>query len=64
VGAGQGTIDRAEAASGLSAEQLRRGYTLLAITTFLALIVINIPQTISPNFFRDEIGWAAPSTAT
>jgi MFS family permease len=30
--------------------------TLLAITTFLAYIVINIPQTISPNFFRDEIG--------
>jgi MFS family permease len=29
---------------------------LLAITTFLAYIVINIPQTISPNFFRDEIG--------
>ena len=30
--------------------------TLLAITTFFAYIVINIPQTISPNFFRDEIG--------
>ena len=56
MGAGQGTTIRAEAPSGLSAEQLRRGYTLLAITTFLALIVINIPQTISPNFFRDEIG--------
>jgi len=41
---------------GLSKEELARGFTLLAITTFLAMIVINIPQTISPNFFRDEIG--------
>ncbi len=41
---------------GLSTDQLARGFTLLAITTFLAMIVINIPQTISPNFFRDEIG--------
>ncbi len=41
---------------GLSPDQLTRGFTLLAITTFLAMIVINIPQTISPNFFRDEIG--------
>ena len=41
---------------GLSPEQLARGFTLLAATTFLASIVINIPQTISPNFFRDEIG--------
>ena len=56
MGAGQGTTIQAEAPSGLSPEQLKRGYTLLAITTFLALIVINIPQTISPNFFRDEIG--------
>ncbi len=56
MGAGQGTTNRAEAASALSAEQLKRGFTLLAITTFLAMIVINIPQTISPNFFRDEIG--------
>ena len=41
---------------GLSPDQLKRGFTLLAITTFFAYIVINIPQTISPNFFRDEIG--------
>ena len=41
---------------GLSPEERARGFTLLAITTFLAYIVINIPQTISPNFFRDEIG--------
>jgi MFS family permease len=40
----------------LSAAQLARGFTLLGITTFLAMIMINIPQTISPNFFRDEIG--------
>ena len=42
--------------SGLSPEERKRAFTLLAITTFLAYIVINIPQTISPNFFRDEIG--------
>jgi hypothetical protein len=46
----------ARGARGLSTEQLARGFSLLAITTFLASIVINIPQTISPNFFRDEIG--------
>src|SRR5215208_5132028 len=40
----------------LSPDQLKRGFTLLAITTFFAYIVINIPLTISPNFFRDEIG--------
>ena len=39
----------------LTAAQLARGFTLLGITTFLATIMINIPQTISPNFFRDEI---------
>ncbi len=48
--------DAARGARGLSSEQLARGFTILAITTFLASIVINIPQTISPNFFRDEIG--------
>lgn len=40
----------------LTASQLARGFTLLGITTLLATIMINIPQTISPNFFRDEIG--------
>ena len=44
------------ASGGLTAAQRARGFTLLTITTFLAYIVINIPQTISPNFFRDEIG--------
>ena len=41
---------------GLSSAQLAQGFTLLAITTFLATIVINVPLDISPNFFRDEIG--------
>src|ERR671910_2590087 len=60
---GQGVSVRTGAASnpehdecGLSPDQLKRGFTLLAITTFFAYIVINIPLTISPNFFRDEIG--------
>ena len=44
---GTGALDEA---------QLKKGFRLLAIVTFLAMIVINIPQTISPNFFRDEIG--------
>ncbi|MBA2597488.1 MAG: MFS transporter [Chloroflexia bacterium] len=48
--------DVAQHESGLTPEQRKRAFTLLAITTFLAYIVINIPQTISPNFFRDEIG--------
>jgi hypothetical protein len=47
---------RAETLRGLAPEERARGFTLLTITTFLAYIVINIPQTISPNFFRDEIG--------
>ncbi len=55
---GMGSVesDTARDKSGLSPEQRKRAFTLLAITTFLAYIVINIPQTISPNFFRDEIG--------
>lgn len=40
----------------LTPAELAKGFTLLGITTFLATIMINIPQTISPNFFRDEIG--------
>jgi MFS family permease len=50
------TIDATEQGGGLTPAQLRRGFALLTTTTFLAYIVINIPQTISPNFFRDEIG--------
>jgi hypothetical protein len=48
--------ETAPPAGGLTAAQRASGFTLLAVTTFLAYIVINIPQTISPNFFRDEIG--------
>ena len=51
-----GESDPVHEEGGLSPDQLKRGFTLLAITTFFAYIVINIPQTISPNFFRDEIG--------
>ena len=54
--AGERITESEQDGRGLSPTQLRRGFTLLAITTFLAYIVINIPQTISPNFFRDEIG--------
>jgi MFS family permease len=55
---GTGSVERSEDHVGgaLTTEQHARGMLLLAITTFLAYIVINIPQTISPNFFRDEIG--------
>ena len=56
MAAGQAAADGAGDETGLSPDQLTRGFTLLAITTFLASIVIHIPQTISPNFFRDEIG--------
>ncbi len=51
-----GESDPEHEEGGLSPDQLKRGFTLLAITTFFAYIVINIPLTISPNFFRDEIG--------
>ncbi len=56
MAAAQTNAGAADAAGGLTPEQLARGFRLLGITTFLALIMINIPQTISPNFFRDEIG--------
>jgi hypothetical protein len=51
-----GASDPEHEEGGLAPDQLKRGFTLLAITTFFAYIVINIPLTISPNFFRDEIG--------
>jgi MFS family permease len=41
---------------GLSAEQLRQGLLLLAITTFAATFALNAAQALAPNFFRDEIG--------
>ena len=56
VGKSPGASDPEHEEGGLTPDQLKRGFTLLAITTFFAYIVINIPLTISPNFFRDEIG--------
>ncbi len=46
----------APAAPTLDAGQLRRGFALLAVTTFAATLALNVTQAISPNFFRDEIG--------
>jgi len=48
---------------GLSSNQLNRGFRILAVTTFLAAIMMNVPQTISPNFFRDEIGMDGAANA-
>jgi MFS family permease len=42
--------------SGAEEARLHRGFVLLAITTFAVTIAMNIPQAISPNFYRDEIG--------
>jgi MFS family permease len=49
-------IESTDGSGTLNQDQRARASRLLAIVTFLASIVINIPQTISPNFFRDEIG--------
>jgi MFS family permease len=40
----------------LTSEQLARGITLLAITTFTATIALNITQAVGPNFMRQELG--------
>ncbi len=59
VSATPGTTAAAEQPAGergLTAGQLRLGLTLLAVTTFAATISLNVVQTISPNYFRDEIG--------
>ncbi|MCC6314006.1 MAG: MFS transporter [Thermomicrobiales bacterium] len=50
------TTERSDTGVGMSGEQIKRGFTLLAIATFAAQMVIYIPQAISPNFFRDVIG--------
>ena len=42
--------------SGLDDAQLKRGFLLLAITTFSMAIAMNISQAIQPNFFREVIG--------
>lgn len=42
--------------SGLNDAQLKRGFLLLALTTFAMAIAMNISQAIQPNFFREVIG--------
>jgi MFS family permease len=41
---------------GLSDSQLRRGFIILAITAFSVSMSMGLNQSISPNFFREEIG--------
>ncbi len=40
----------------LSTHDIKRGLTLLAVTTFSVTMALNVFQAISPNFFRDELG--------
>jgi predicted MFS family arabinose efflux permease len=44
------------AGGGLDGDQLRKGYVVLAGTTFAMSIAMSVTQAIQPNFFRDEIG--------
>ncbi|MGI8476935.1 MAG: MFS transporter [Thermomicrobiales bacterium] len=46
----------ADGPPGLSKADVARGFKVLAITTFAMQITMNLFQTISSNFFRDEIG--------
>jgi hypothetical protein len=41
---------------GLDDSQLKRGFLLLALTTFSMAIAMNMSQAIQPNFFREVIG--------
>jgi len=41
---------------GLDSDQLRKGFVVLAVTTFAMSIAMSVTQSIQPNFFRDEIG--------
>ncbi len=41
---------------GLEGQELQRGLTRLAITTFAVTMALNVFQSIAPNFFRDELG--------
>jgi MFS family permease len=41
---------------GLNDLQVKRGFLLLALTTFFMAIAMNISQAIQPNFFREVIG--------
>lgn len=45
-----------ESSAELSASELIRGFKILAITTFLMQITMNLFSTVSSNFFRDELG--------
>jgi MFS family permease len=40
----------------LSEAQLRRGFVILAVTAFSVSLSMGLNQSISPNFFREEIG--------
>ncbi len=40
----------------LTEQQLRRGFVVLAITAFSVSLSMGLNQSISPNFFREEIG--------
>ena len=40
----------------LSVHEVKRGFTLLTITTFSVTMALNVFQAIAPNFFRDELG--------
>src|SRR5699024_3059581 len=40
----------------LTDQQLRRGFVILAITAFSVSLSMGLNQSVSPNFFREEIG--------
>lgn len=40
----------------LTEQQLRRGFIVLAITAFSVSLSMGLNQSVSPNFFREEIG--------
>lgn len=40
----------------LTEQQLRRGFIILAITAFSVSMSMGLSQSVSPNFFREEIG--------
>ncbi len=42
--------------SGLTREQVTRGFTLLAVTSFCMTLALNTFESISPNFYRDSLG--------
>jgi len=45
-----------DAEPALDPARLRRGFVLLAITSFAVTAGLNVFQAIQPNFFRDELG--------